>query len=65
MEINMLILTRQIGESIIIGDDIEIKLIGISKNVAKIGIDANMDVPIFREELYKKIQKGLIKDPSK
>lgn len=57
----MLILTRQIGESIIIGDDIVVKLLKISKGNARIGIDANRDTPIYRDEVYRKIQRDQIK----
>lgn len=56
----MLILTRQIGESIIIGDDVVIKLLKITRRNARIGISASKSVPIYREEIYRKIQQELM-----
>ena len=53
----MLILTRQIGESIMIGDDVIITVLGIRGGQVRIGIDAPGDVPVHREEIYDRIQK--------
>jgi len=53
----MLILTRKIGESIIVGDNVEIILAEINKNSARIGIRAPKDVSIYRKEIYEKILK--------
>lgn len=53
----MLILTRRLRESIMIGDDIEIKLLGINGNQARIGIVAPKDVSVHREEIYLKVQE--------
>jgi carbon storage regulator len=50
----MLILTRRIDESIIIDDDIKIKVLGIRGNQIRIGIEAHDDVVIVREELLEK-----------
>ena len=47
----MLILTRRIGETFIIGDDIEVAVLGIKGNQVHIGIEAPQDVLILREEL--------------
>jgi carbon storage regulator len=52
----MLILTRRVGETIKIGDDIEITVLGIKGNQVRVGIDAPDDVSIHREEIYDKIQ---------
>ena len=52
----MLILTRKQNESIIIGDDIKITILGTKGQDVKIGIEAPRDVEIWREELYEKIQ---------
>ncbi len=49
----MLILTRRIDEAIIIGDDIEIKVLGIDKGQVKLGLDAPEEVVIVREELLE------------
>lgn len=54
----MLTLTRKVGESIRIGDNIEIVVKEIRRNHIRIGISAPKDVKIFREELYLNIQKG-------
>ena len=53
----MLILTRKIGESIAIGDDIQIHVVDIRGNQVKLGILAPKDVEIYREEVYLKIQE--------
>jgi carbon storage regulator len=52
----MLILTRKKEESIIIDDEIEVKILEIDNNRVQIGIDAPNSVPIHREEVYKEIQ---------
>lgn len=49
----MLILTRRIGETLLIGDDITIKVVGINGNQVRIGIDAPLDVQVLRSELLK------------
>lgn len=51
----MLILTRKVGESINIGNDIKITIVSLDKGQARIGIDAPKDVIIHREEIYNKI----------
>jgi len=53
----MLILTRRPGESILIGDDIEVTSTSIDQNKVRVGIKSPAQIPIYREELYRKIQK--------
>ena len=53
----MLILTRKLGESIIIDDNVQISVIEINKNNIKIGVNAPRDLPIYREEVYLKIKE--------
>jgi carbon storage regulator len=53
----MLILTRRIGESIMIEDDITITVLGIKSNQIRIGINAPKNKSVHREEIYLKIKK--------
>ena len=52
----MLVLSRRLGEKLIIGDDVKITVLGISGNQVRLGIDAPREVPVHREEIYDKIQ---------
>lgn len=54
----MLILTRKIGESIMIGDSVEVKILGLRAGQIKIGIEAPRDLSIHREEVYERIRTG-------
>jgi carbon storage regulator len=52
----MLILTRRISESLIIGDDIKITVLGINGHQVKLGINAPKHISVHREEIYQRIQ---------
>ncbi|MEM7026826.1 MAG: carbon storage regulator CsrA [Pseudomonadota bacterium] len=53
----MLILTRRVGESLMIGDEVNVTVLGIRGNQVRIGVNAPKDVAVHREEIYDRIQK--------
>jgi carbon storage regulator len=53
----MLILTRRIGETLMVGDDVTITVLGVKGNQVRIGVNAPKDVAVHREEIYQRIQK--------
>lgn len=53
---SMLILTRRVGETLMIGDDISVTVLGVKGNQVRLGVDAPKDVSVHREEIYQRIQ---------
>lgn len=55
----MLILTRRVGETVMIGDDVKITVLGVKGNQVRIGIEAPRQVAVHREEIYERIKREL------
>jgi carbon storage regulator len=53
----MLILTRRVGETVVIGDNVTVAIIGIKGSQIRIGINAPRDVTVYREEIYERIRR--------
>lgn len=53
----MLILTRRVGETLKIGDDVNVTVLGVKGNQVRIGVDAPKHVSVHREEIYDRIHK--------
>jgi carbon storage regulator len=52
----MLILTRRVGETLMVGDDVAVTVLGVKGNQVRIGIKAPNEVPVHREEIYERIK---------
>ncbi len=52
----MLILTRRVGETVMIGDDVTLTVLGVKGNQVRVGVNAPKEVPVHREEIYERIR---------
>ncbi|MES9855956.1 MAG: carbon storage regulator CsrA [Sedimenticola sp.] len=53
----MLILTRRVGETLMIGDEVTVTVLGVKGNQVRIGVNAPRDVTVHREEIYERIKR--------
>ncbi|MDH3560036.1 MAG: carbon storage regulator CsrA [Gammaproteobacteria bacterium] len=60
----MLILTRRVGETLMVGDDVTVTVLGVKGNQVRIGVNAPKDIAVHREEIYDRIKQEHDQDPS-
>nr|WP_132677825.1 carbon storage regulator CsrA [Pseudomonas aeruginosa] len=60
----MLILTRRVGETLMVGDDVTVTVLGVKGNQVGIGVNAPKEVAVHREEIYQRIQKEKDQEPN-
>jgi len=53
----MLILTRRVGETVVIGNDVDVTVLGVKGNQVRLGVKAPREVSVHREEVYKRINE--------
>jgi carbon storage regulator len=53
----MLVLTRRVGETVIVGNDVSVTILGVKGNQIRIGINAPRNVTVHREEIYERIRR--------
>ena len=53
----MLILTRRVGETLMVGDEVSVTVLGVKGNQVRIGVNAPKEVAVHREEIYQRIQR--------
>ena len=60
----MLILTRRVGETLMVGDDVTMTVLGVKGNQVRIGVNAPKEVSVHREEIYQRIQREKLQKSS-
>ncbi|ENT5432092.1 carbon storage regulator CsrA [Pseudomonas aeruginosa] len=60
----MLILTRRVGETLMVGDDVTVTVLGVKGNQVRIGVNAPKEVAVHREDIYQRIQKEKDQEPN-
>jgi carbon storage regulator len=53
----MLILTRRVGETLMVGDEVTVTVLGVKGNQVRLGVNAPKDVAVHREEIYERIKR--------
>jgi carbon storage regulator len=60
----MLILTRRVGETVMIGNEVTVTILGVKGNQVRVGVNAPKDVAVHREEIYERIKREEDQDPN-
>ena len=60
----MLILPRRVGETLMVGDEVTVTVLGVKGNQVRIGVNAPKEVAVHREEIYQRIQKEKDEEPN-
>jgi len=54
----VLVLTRRKGEAIMLGDNVEVRILDVSRHQVKVGVQAPRSVPVYRKEIYEKVREA-------